>query len=128
MIRLLIAEDNPIVRAELVRLLGNQQDISIAAAESNGQRSLERLRSGVECDIVLADLSMPVMDGFEFSLKLKKEFPMITVIVLTMHTKEDFVRRAREAGVAGYLLKHLDGDELCDSIRLISTGIELYMY
>jgi DNA-binding NarL/FixJ family response regulator len=127
MIRLLIAEDSGVVRHGLVKLLGNEQDMSVEGASSNGEAALQLLRAGLQCDVVLADLNMPLMDGFELSTKIHEEFPRLKVIILTMHAKPDFMKRAREAGVAGYLLKHLEPEELSDSIRLICSGIGRFM-
>ncbi|WP_276088125.1 response regulator transcription factor [Pedobacter sp. JY14-1] len=122
MIRLIIAEDNEVVRQSLGRMLGAEPGIVMVASATTGTEVLKILRSGITADIVLADMNMPEMDGIELTAYLKTEYPAVKVIILTMHSKQVFLERARNAGALGYVLKHAEMNELIGAVRLVADG------
>jgi len=127
MIKLLVVEDNAIVRRGLISILEREQDIIITGEAENGVDALSLLNTGTIATMVLADLNMPVMDGIELTTAIHKVFPYINVVVLTMHAKQDFVTKAKQAGARGFLLKHLNSDELVDALRRIAKGAMIFM-
>jgi DNA-binding NarL/FixJ family response regulator len=122
MIRILLVEDNPVVRKLLSEIIDLEDDQQVMAACENGIAALELLRNGMTPDIVLADLNMPGMDGIELTEILSKELQTLPVVVLTMHVKATYLDRAVAAGARGYLLKNGDIDELLSAIRTVYAG------
>ncbi len=122
MINLLLVEDNHKVRELLAGLLQAQKNFTVAAKADNGLAALELLNNGVQADIVLADLNMHEMDGIELTEQVAVNFPNLKVIILTMHAKAAFLKRALTAGARGYLLKNGDMQELYQAIKQVYEG------
>jgi DNA-binding NarL/FixJ family response regulator len=122
MIRILLVEDNTVVRKVLSEIIDLEDDLQAMAACENGFAALEWLRSGFTPDIVLADLNMPGMDGIELTTVLSEEFRSLPVLVLTMHVNTTHLDRAMAAGARGYLIKNGDMDELFSAIRTVYAG------
>lgn len=122
MIRILVVEDNKIVRSSIVMLIGQERDFLIVGEAEDGQAALELLQTGLEVDVVLSDLNMPRMNGIELTEKISAFEVNIKVIILTMHDKETFATRAFNAGARGYLLKSGDMDALCKGIVKVHSG------
>jgi DNA-binding NarL/FixJ family response regulator len=121
MIRILIADDHPIVRNGLRGAVAGEPDIEVCAEASNGREAVERaVREGV--DIVLMDLRMPEMDGVQAIAALHERAPRIRVLVLTTFDSETDVLPAIEAGAIGYLLKDVATEELLRAIRAAHRG------
>ncbi|MFL5944976.1 MAG: response regulator [Gaiellaceae bacterium] len=122
MIRLVIAEDHPVVRAGLERLLANEDDIEIVGTASNGAEAVE-LVDTVECDVVLMDLSMPVLDGIEATRRiLATHDDDVRVVVLTSLSAREEIMAALDAGASGYLLKDAEPQELLAGVRAAARG------
>ncbi|HEY0054621.1 MAG TPA: response regulator transcription factor [Pedobacter sp.] len=121
MIKLILVEDNEIVRKGLIGLLEAEEDMEIIGEVAGGLQALELLRGGVQPDIVLTDLNMPEMDGIELTRRISSssELSFVKVIILTMHAKQIFVDKALEVGAKGYLLKNGEFEELYDAIRQV---------
>ncbi|MGC1306574.1 MAG: response regulator transcription factor [Phormidesmis sp.] len=126
MIRVLIAEDQEIVRRGLRLLLATQPDIEIAGEAENGQEAIDLI---VELnlldqrpDVVLMDIKMPVMGGVAATKALMNQFPETKIIVLTTFEDNEFVSEALSYGAKGYLLKDTPLEELTDVIRSIAKG------
>ena len=123
MIRVLIADDQPLARAGLAALLGGEPDIEVVAAAADGE---EAVRRGIELvpDIACVDIRMPKMDGIEVARRFcgPDADPQIPVLILTTFDIDDYVFRALEAGVAGFLLKDSDPDEILRAVRHIAAG------
>lgn len=131
-IKLLLVEDNAIVREGIAGLLEIQEDLEVIGKAAGGSEALSLLESGLRPDIVLTDLNMPVMDGIELTERIcALALSDISVIMLTMHNRQIFVDKSFKAGAKGYLLKNGDFDELYTGIRqvyhnqvFISAGIQ----
>lgn len=121
MIRLAIVEDHPVVRAGLERLLASEEDIEIVGTASDGAEAIELVDS-VECDVVLMDLSMPVLDGIEATRQILAVHDGLRVVVLTSLSARDEIMAALDAGASGYLLKDAEPQELLAGVRAAARG------
>ena len=121
MIRVLLADDHAIVRTGLREILESTGDIEVAAEATNGNEALDAVRAG-EFDVAVLDLSMPGRSGIELIKLVKDERPRLRVLVLTMHSEEQYAVRALKAGASGYLTKESAADELVAAIRRIASG------
>jgi DNA-binding NarL/FixJ family response regulator len=122
MIRILLVEDNAIVRKIMEDMVVMQDDLEIAGAAANGFEALALLRNGIKADIVLADLNMQGMDGIELTRNITAIDNKLKVIIFTMHDKATYLKRALEAGARGYLLKNGDMEELYEAVRKVLAG------
>lgn len=121
MIKVLIADDHHVVRRGLLFFLKTQKDIQVIGEATNGKEAIE-LTGKLQPDIVLMDLVMPVMDGIQATIHIKKNHPEVKVLMLTSFSDRGHVIPAIEAGVAGYQLKDIEPDELVSCIRKIMRG------
>jgi DNA-binding NarL/FixJ family response regulator len=121
MIRVLLADDHAIVRAGLKEILTATGEIEIAAEATNGNEVLALVRAG-EFDVAVLDMSMPGRSGIELIKLVKAEQPRLRVLVLSMHSEEQYAVRAVKAGASGYLTKESAADELVAAIRRIAAG------
>ena len=120
-IRIMIAEDQRIVREGLIALLEDEQDMTIVGEAANGQAAVE-LFAQLQPDIVLMDLQMPVMDGPEATRRIREQTPDARILVLTTYATDEFIFKALRAGARGYLLKDTSADELLAAIRAVYQG------
>ena len=121
MIRVLIAEDQAMVLGALAALVDSEPDIEVVAKTRDGRDALSqalRLRP----DVVLTDVEMPVMGGLELAANLARHDRSMRVIVLTTFGRPGYLRRALDAGAAGYLLKDAPSESLADAIRRVHAG------
>ena len=121
MIRIVIADDHPVVRQGIRQIVGAAGDMLIADEATDGRELLQRARSTPH-DLVLLDLSMPATDGLDVLKQLKRERPKVPVVILTMSSEEQFAIRALKAGAAGYLMKEGAPIELVAAIRKAVAG------
>jgi two-component system, NarL family, response regulator len=120
-IRILIADDHPIVREGLTAILALEEDLKVVGQACNGEEAC-RLYNQLSPDILILDLRMPKMDGLEVVAKLMSQRPRPRIIVLTNSAKAEDLRRALTAGARGYLLKGAEPDQVCDTIREVYSG------
>jgi len=121
-IRLVVVEDHPVVRVGLERMLGNEQDMQIVGTAENGAEAVELL-DRVDADVVLMDLSMPVMDGIEATRRIVAAHDgAVRVVVLTSFSAREDVIAALDAGASGYLLKDAEPQELLAGVRAAARG------
>jgi len=120
-IRVFLADDHAIVRAGLKELLTGTGDIEIVGEATNGQEVLVAVRTG-EMDVLVLDMSMPGRSGIELIKLVKAEQPKLRVLVLSMHSEQQYAVRAVRAGASGYLTKESAADELVTAIRRIARG------
>lgn len=124
-LRILIADDHTLVRGGIRALLRDLLGAQVVAEASDGREAL-RLVEALQPDIVLMDIAMMGMNGLEATARISKEFPSVRVIILSMHTNEEYVLQALRAGAAGYLLKDAGIGELEMAINAVSRG-ETYL-
>lgn len=121
MIRILICDDHAIVRQGLRQIIAEQQDMR-AVAESGGYPDVMKQLRENEVDLLLLDISLPGKNGIDILKQVKKEFPKVTVLVLSMYPEDQYAVRAIRAGASGYLTKQSAADQLITAIRQISAG------
>jgi two-component system response regulator DesR len=120
-IRVVIAEDQAMVRGALAALLSTEGDIEIAGQAQNGRQALELLLASPP-DVLLTDIEMPELTGLELAAEIKKRRLPVKVVILTTFARAGYLRRALDAGVSGYLLKDAPASTLADAIRRIKAG------
>jgi two-component system response regulator DesR len=121
-IRVLIAEDQTMLRGALAALLSLEPDITVIAQATNG-REAHKLTLTLAPDIVVTDIEMPEMTGLEFAAALKGTSSKARVIILTTFARPGYLRRALDAGACGYLLKERPATELAEAIRRVYAGL-----
>lgn len=121
MIRVLVADDHPIVRGGIVSLLAGADDIEVVGTASDGAEAI-RLALDLTPDLVLMDLRMPVLDGDEATARILAERPGIRVVILTTYDTDASILTAIEAGASGYLLKAAPPEEILAGIRSVAAG------
>lgn len=120
-IRVLLADDHEIVRLGLTHTLKQDSRLEIVGEASNGKDALNAVIA-LNPDVLVLDITMPTMDGFEVLLELRKIKHPVKVLLLTMHIEEEMMERALTAGVHGYMLKNLPKEEIVDAIIKVSEG------
>ncbi|WP_207534688.1 response regulator [Desertivirga arenae] len=121
-IKLIVADDHELFRNGLVELLKKHEDIKIVKSVGDGFEFLDVINQGFEADIVLLDLTMPKMDGFEVLKKLKNLDAEIKPIIISMHSAGNYIAKCARMGAYGYLLKNTDESELIFAIRTVHKG------
>jgi two-component system response regulator DesR len=121
-IRVLIAEDQTMLRGALAALLELEPDISIVGQAANG-REAQKLTRELKPDVIVSDIEMPEMTGLEFAAWMKESENKARVIILTTFARPGYLRRALDAGARGYLLKERPASELAEAIRRVHTGL-----
>lgn len=120
-IRILIADDHPVVRDGLAAMLSTQPDFEVVAEAANGQEAVEKAAS-YRPDVILLDLEMPGLDGVAALQQLRSRRPETRAIVFTAFDTDERIIAAVQAGAQGYLLKGVPRDELFRAIRAVSAG------
>ena len=120
-IRLLIADDHPVVRRGFTALLEDQEDMAVVAEASDGPEAVAAYREHVP-DVALIDFRMPGLGGAEVIAAVRAEFPAAQIIIITTYDTDEDLYQAVRAGARGYLLKDTSLDEFTDCIRRVSRG------
>ncbi|AEL05296.1 MULTISPECIES: response regulator transcription factor [Xanthomonas] len=121
MIRVLLAEDQALLRGALVALLGLEDDITVVGSAADGEsawRELQRLQP----DVLVTDIEMPALTGLELAQRIQRQALPVRVIIVTTFARPGFLRRALDAGVAGYLLKDAPAEQLVSALRTVQRG------
>jgi DNA-binding NarL/FixJ family response regulator len=121
MIRVLLADDHSLVRAGIRSLLGAMAEVEVIAEAASGEEALE-LAASAKPDVVLMDIAMKGITGLEAAARLRERHPAIRVVILSMHSGEEYVLQALRAGAAGYLLKDAATGELELALRSVMRG------
>ncbi len=121
MIRLLLVDDQAIIRQGLRSLLEANSDMQVVGEAENGQRAIEQIPM-LQPDIVLMDIRMPVMDGVAATQAIVEQYPQTRVLVLTTFDDDEYVSQAMRLGAKGYLLKDTEPEELALAIRAVYRG------
>ena len=121
MIRVLLAEDQAMVRGALSALLSLESDIEVLGASADGEsawRDLQRLQP----DVLVTDIEMPGLTGLELAQRIQRQELATKVVIVTTFARPGFLRRALEAGVVGYLLKDAPAENLAEALRTVHRG------
>lgn len=121
-IKLIIADDHELFRKGLAELLRKHDNIKIVKSVADGVEFMELVNTQFEADIVLLDITMPNMDGFQVLKELKNSNSNIKPIVISMHNDGNYIAKCAKMGAYGYLLKNTDEAELILAIRSVSSG------
>jgi DNA-binding NarL/FixJ family response regulator len=122
MIRILLVDDESLVRAGLRTILESAEDLRVVAEAEDGTQVVDALAAH-RPDVVLMDVRMPGCDGTQATARIRRELPTCQVVMLTTFDDEEYVVQALRAGAAGYLLKDLPAAELASAVRLAHAGI-----
>lgn len=126
MIRLLLVDDQIIIRQGLLSLLESKPDLQVVGEAENGQRAIEAISAlqgtPQQPDVVLLDIRMPIMDGIAATEQICQRFPGTCVLVLTTFDDDEYVSQAMRLGAKGYLLKDTPSEELATAIRAVHQG------
>ncbi|MCX7897920.1 MAG: response regulator transcription factor [Rhodocyclaceae bacterium] len=120
-IRVLIADDHAIVRQGFRQIFSETEDLVVAGEADDGAEALQLARQ-IEWDVFLLDVTMPNRNGIDTLKQLKKEFPRLPVLILSMHPEEQYAVRAIKAGASGYLTKQSAPEQLVTAIRQVARG------
>lgn len=120
-IKVLLAEDHTIVRKGIRALLDAVTDIEVVGEAEDGREAVEKVGQLLP-DVVLMDNTMPTLNGLEATRQIKKQFPEIMVLILTMHTDEEYIFQFLQAGASGYLIKKTAPKELVSAIKAVHRG------
>ena len=120
-IRILLVDDQRLMREGLRILLELEPDLEIAGEATNGQEALDTYAE-IEPDVVLMDVRMPGMDGVEATWRLRERWPSARVVILTTFDDDEYVFEGLRAGARGYLLKDVSGHDLAEAVRTVAAG------
>ena len=120
-IKVLIADDHPLLRESLHKTLSNQRDMKVVGEAGDGNEVI-RMAEELKPDIIIMDIMMPTVNGIEASKQIKKDHPNIAILILTAYDDDNYVLGLLEAGAAGYLLKSARGQDIVNAIRAIEAG------
>jgi DNA-binding NarL/FixJ family response regulator len=123
-IRVMVADDHPVVREGLTTMLARESDIEVLGEAQNGREAIEKARE-LQPDIVLMDLRMPEVDGIEAIRRIKAENPKVKFIILTTYDNDEYIFKGIEAGARAYLLKDAPRSELFKAIKAVNRGESL---
>ena len=115
-LRMLVVDDSDIVRRLIRTILQTQADIEVVSEASDGEDAIRKVRV-YRPDVVLMDITMPVMNGFDATRRIKHEFPSTLVLVVSQYDSPPFVREAIAAGASGYVVKNNASTELIPAVR-----------
>lgn len=121
MIKVMIADDHAVVRQGLKQILSETSDMIVAGEARNGQEVLNQIRIG-DWDVVVLDMTMPDQSGLDLLKQLKVERPKLPILVLSIHSEDQYAIRVLKAGASGYLTKESAPEALVIAIRKVATG------
>lgn len=123
-IRVVLAEDQAMVRGALAALLEIEPDIEVCAKAANGREALTAIAKQ-KPDVLVTDIEMPEMTGLTLAAEVQSRFPQTRVVILTTFARPGYLRRALDAGAKGYLLKDRPSAELADAVRRVHQGMRV---
>ena len=123
-IRLLLADDQALVRGALAALLNLEQDLSVVAEVGRGDEVLEAARTS-QADVCLLDIEMPGMDGIEAADQLRQHLPQVRVLIVTTFGRPGYLRRAMDVGARGFVVKDTPARELAEAVRRVHAGLRV---
>jgi DNA-binding NarL/FixJ family response regulator len=120
-IKIVLADDHQIIRDGLKMVLTQDSSIEIIGEASNGKHLIELLDK-IECDVLLLDISMPQVNGLQSLIQIKNKYPLVKILMLTMHEEPEYVKNAIMNGADGYLFKNSDYIEIILAIKTVYDG------
>lgn len=123
-IRLLIADDQALVRGALAALLDLEPDLEVVSEVGRGDEVVEAVRT-TKPDVALLDVEMPGLDGIEAAAALRRAVPAVRVLMVTTFGRPGYLRRAMEAGAAGFVVKDTPAAQLADAVRRVHQGLRV---
>lgn len=120
-IKVLTVDDHPLLREGIAAVMQGEDDLQLVGEAANGQEAIEAFRLQLP-DVTLMDLQMPVMNGIDAILAIRKDFPLARFVILTTYQGDVQALRAFKAGASGYLLKNMLRKELLETIRTVNAG------
>jgi DNA-binding response regulator len=120
-IRILVADDQALVRGAIAMMLDLEDDIEVVAQASNGREAIDAVARG-EVDVVLVDVEMPIMDGITAAAHIHREHPAVKILMVTTFGRPGYLRRAMEAGASGFVVKDAPSDSLASAVRKVMDG------
>ncbi|HSV41025.1 MAG TPA: response regulator transcription factor [Nocardioidaceae bacterium] len=124
MIRLVLADDQALVRGALAALLNLEGDLEVVAEVGRGDEVVEACRAN-NADVAVLDVEMPGMDGIDATLQLKKMMPHTHVLIVTTFGRPGYLRRALQSGADGFLVKDTPAKQLADAVRRVHAGLRV---
>jgi two-component system, NarL family, invasion response regulator UvrY len=124
--KLILADDHILLRDALANLINNFDDFNVTATAGNGEEVIQALENGCQANIILMDLNMPKMDGYETAKWMAQHYPKIKIVILTMYDSEIALIRLLQAGVNGFLKKDIHPSELKNALLTIAGGEYYY--
>jgi DNA-binding NarL/FixJ family response regulator len=123
MIKLMLVDDHAVLRDGLKNIIGMEEDIEVIAEAVSGVDALDKVRAGGSLpDVILMDINIPDKNGIEVTGLIKKEYPHIKILMLTMHDHDEYFMSAIREGADGYLLKDAPSQHVVDAIRSVVKG------
>lgn len=119
--RIVIAEDHTLMRTGLRMLLGQEPDIDVVGEADNGRDAI-RLAGELLPDLILMDLTMPGTNGLDAIAEIRRRFPAVRILVLTIHKTDEYIQEALRGGADGYVLKEASQDDLRGAVRSVLNG------
>ena len=120
-IKVVVADDHTILRQGIKALLDNQEEIEVVGEAKDGREAIKAIEE-LSPDVILMDIAMPGLNGLEATRRIKKKFPKTKVVVLTMHTNEEYIFQILNAGADGYLVKETAFQDLISAISSVHRG------
>lgn len=120
-IKVLLVDDHALVRRGFRMMLDDDTEIEVAAEASDGEEAV-KLAEKIQPRVIVMDCALPKMDGMEATRRIKKQWPEIAVLMLSMHSEDTWVRLALESGANGYILKSAVDMDLADAIKRVAAG------
>ncbi|MDO5114527.1 MAG: response regulator transcription factor [Synergistaceae bacterium] len=123
--RIVIADDHKLFLEGMEKFLSSSDETEVIAKASNGREAIEKIRK-LRPDIAVVDITMPEVNGIDVTKTIKKEFPAIKILILSMHLDRRMILEVLKAGADGYALKESEPDELILAVRIVMSG-EIYL-
>ena len=126
MIKVIVTDDHPLFLDGIEKALSENENIDVVGRAADGEALLALLETDIQVDVIVLDISMPKLDGTETVKQLKKKYPNIKILIMTIHNEKEYIINLMNQGVSGYLLKDKGQSELINAIQQIQQGAAYY--